>query len=402
MNVILRLVIVILLELATLGYSAKIIVNEYNAVGSEKYLETEDEYGSTKADLRFGRIKGNGDNWIELVVTEDHADLRNYQIRWWEYDYSIQDNPDAIWATNADKVGSNQGIITFKNVDFWSDVRSGTIITLTEKETLTAQDAAVVVSGSKIDTNLVPGSDGDWWINIWTADPDEPYVHTETLEYGGSDGNFSVGNDDWEVNIYDGTQIVFGPIGEAYDGFGSGINSKEIAKLQADPSSDVTVDDFSDGTSSTFGLPNVWHDGVTGEEFTQNFNKLRKWSWIPGDANLDNKVNVTDLSLLAANYNTTAKATWAMGDFDNDGKVNVTDLSLLAANYNRNVNGTSITWADAYAQAFGTTSDASEDSADEANDETSNESVDSTCSSLGLSLIAAMGMAGLMFTKLKD
>ncbi len=306
--------LVILFGMISIGQAAKVIVNEYNAVGSEKYLDVDIYEGSRKSDLRFGRIKGNGGDWIELVVTEDHADLRNYQIRWWEFDTDIGTNPLAIWTTSIDKIGSNQGIITFKNVDFWSDLRAGTIITLTENEVIVAEDGHVVVNGNKVETSLVPG--GDWWINIWTADPAEPYVHTETLKNGEFCGNFSVGNDDWEVNIYDGTSIVFGPIGEAVSGWGgSGINSKEVGKLEADPMPTSDGSKFNDGTSSTFGMPNCWHDDDTGEEFTQNFDSLRKWSWQPGDANLDNKVDVGDLGILAANYGV-SDTDWAHGDFN--------------------------------------------------------------------------------------
>jgi hypothetical protein len=120
----------------------------------------------------------------------------------------------------------------------------------------------------------------------------------------------------------------------------------------------------------------------------------------PGDANGDGAVNVSDLSLLAANYGKTSGATWAMGDFTGDGAVNVSDLSLLAANYGTGSKDT-LSWADAYEQAFGTTSDdansLSDDTADDSEDTTS-----SVCSSLGLSLIAGLAMLGLMIVKLEE
>jgi len=58
-----------------------------------------------------------------------------------------------------------------------------------------------------------------------------------------------------------------------------------------------------------------------------------KMPLLPGDANKDGKVDVSDLGILAANYGTTSGAAWAMGDFNNDGKVDVSDLGILAANY---------------------------------------------------------------------
>ncbi len=52
----------------------------------------------------------------------------------------------------------------------------------------------------------------------------------------------------------------------------------------------------------------------------------------PGDATLDDSVDVGDLGVLAANYGLSGKA-WIHGDFTGDGIVNVGDLGVLAANY---------------------------------------------------------------------
>jgi hypothetical protein len=58
---------------------------------------------------------------------------------------------------------------------------------------------------------------------------------------------------------------------------------------------------------------------------------------VPGDANRDSKVDVSDLGILAANYGQVITAStgdsWAYGDFNADGKVDVSDLGILAANY---------------------------------------------------------------------
>jgi hypothetical protein len=120
---------------------------------------------------------------------------------------------------------------------------------------------------------------------------------------------------------------------------------------------------------------------------------------IPGDANVDGAVNVSDLSLLAANYGTVSGATWAMGDFTGDGAVNVSDLSLLAANYGTRSSST-LNWADAYAHAFGTTGDANDTSDDVSDD--SEDTTSSICSGLGLSLIAGLVMIGLMLVRLEE
>ena len=47
---------------------------------------------------------------------------------------------------------------------------------------------------------------------------------------------------------------------------------------------------------------------------------------LPGDANGDGTVNITDLSILLANFDKTGM-TWSQGDFNGDGTVNIADLS---------------------------------------------------------------------------
>ncbi len=54
---------------------------------------------------------------------------------------------------------------------------------------------------------------------------------------------------------------------------------------------------------------------------------------LPGDANGDSVVDVTDLGTLATNYRTIGGAEWADADFTGDGNVDVSDLGILATNY---------------------------------------------------------------------
>lgn len=56
-----------------------------------------------------------------------------------------------------------------------------------------------------------------------------------------------------------------------------------------------------------------------------------------GDANMDGKVNIQDLSVLGGSYGTTTGATWAMGDSNYDGAVNIQDLSVLGGNYGADI-----------------------------------------------------------------
>ncbi|QDU70824.1 pentapeptide repeat-containing protein [Mucisphaera calidilacus] len=54
---------------------------------------------------------------------------------------------------------------------------------------------------------------------------------------------------------------------------------------------------------------------------------------IPGDANLDNTVDLLDLAILADSFNTSDDAYWWTGDFNEDLAVDLLDLSILAANF---------------------------------------------------------------------
>jgi hypothetical protein len=60
-------------------WSAPIVLNEYNAVTSSNQLD-----GGTGADSFFGKIEGNGGNWFELLVIDDHLDMRQWRLDWTE------------------------------------------------------------------------------------------------------------------------------------------------------------------------------------------------------------------------------------------------------------------------------------------------------------------------------
>jgi hypothetical protein len=68
------------------------------------------------------------------------------------------------------------------------------------------------------------------------------------------------------------------------------------------------------------------------------FDDFAATSYFAGDTNLDGKVDVADLGVLASNWQSTT-GTWATGDFTDDGKVDVADLGLLATNWQAGVAG---------------------------------------------------------------
>ena len=54
----------------------------------------------------------------------------------------------------------------------------------------------------------------------------------------------------------------------------------------------------------------------------------------PGDANLDGKVDINDLTIVLAHYGQTG-TTWTDGEFTGDGKVDINDLTIVLAHYSR-------------------------------------------------------------------
>jgi hypothetical protein len=215
------------------AFGADVILNEYNAVAGNTFLNggdsSADSDGGRSSDSYFGRVMGNGGDWFEMVVITDHLDMRNWKL---------EINEDGT---------SNDETIELTDHIVWSDLRSGTIITVSED----------LPSDVSYDPNA-----GDWWINV-QANNDANGVYIEAT-------NFAVSNSNWQLAIKNSAGVVkFGPAGEGVSP-ASGIGDTEIFRLKADPSASITPDsaDYSDESDfSTFGSSNQW--GV------QNINQLR-------------------------------------------------------------------------------------------------------------------------------
>jgi hypothetical protein len=223
---------VVLLTLTGGLRAADVILNEYNAVSGSSYLgggdSAADAKGGRASDSYFGRVEGNGGDWFELVVIKDHLDMRGWKLDL--YDNKILDKT-----------------LDLTHHPIWSDLRSGTIITVAED----------VPSDISYDPAV-----GDWWINVQARDDaDGLYIEPQS---------FKVTNTYWQLRIRNAAgTVVFGPAGEGISPL-SGISDTNVFKLKGDPSSSITADskDYGDGGDlSTFGAPNRWG--------TQDFNDLR-------------------------------------------------------------------------------------------------------------------------------
>lgn len=299
-----------------------LILNEYNAVNSTTTLFTDPTKPWKGHDSFFNPevvgnpsanpgILGNGGNWVELVVTQDHLNIQGWQLVWHNKD-----------------VGTGDGSVVFTNSSTWSNLRAGTIITVREDDTGTPGGYGAMPT----DLSFKPDHN-DWWMHI---NVDDTRYVTQT--------GFKVDNDDWQATIKDAKgRVEFGPVGESVAGWGGGgINSQEAGVNRSDPSSSIAGSDFEDNDYTTFGSPNT-HDHVTDSVYgTQDFSALRTWytraDRITGDANLDRVVDVDDLYILATNWLTTGN-TWMDADFNGDGVVDGKDLGLLGVNWQTAVAG---------------------------------------------------------------
>jgi hypothetical protein len=242
---------------AIAGNQGDLILNEFSAVGDAFFLRN----GSS--DPFLGTVQGNGGNWVELVVVGDHLDIRGWTLEWHNGD------PD-------------QGIVAFQNHSIWSDLRSGTIITIREDD-LAPPGYGVLLT----DTSYDP-ENGDWWIH---ANVDDLAVVAQA--------GFKIDDDNWSMRIWDGpvncpappslctpdgaTALVQDWVGEITSlwGGGGGVAGDEVGKLEQDPSAAAAmtppVPMYNDGTSSTFGSENVWSSGA----IMQDFSALRSAIAVP-------------------------------------------------------------------------------------------------------------------------
>jgi hypothetical protein len=203
-----------------------LILNEYNAVIPTKKLD------NLASDPFWGRIDGNGGDWFELVVTANHLDISDWQLE---------------LVNDAGGVGETTTVLTFSSgAAIWDDLLAGTIITISEQLT--------------DDVSYDPLLD-DWLINVEASNSASGFYITNS--------DFEVTNVNWQLTIKDsiGT-VVFGPVGEGINPL-SGIGNDEVLKLEEDPGQFLTpYAGYNDGTSSTFGSPNVYSGGSRIQDFS--------------------------------------------------------------------------------------------------------------------------------------
>ena len=205
--------------------TSPLILNEYNAVAGSKKLQ------NNNSDVYWNRIDGNGGDWFELVVTTDHLDVRNWEL---------------VLTDETGTPDESTTILTFSSHSDLADLRAGTILTVSEQ----------LPDDFGFDPQL-----GDWWVNVQAASSAPGTYITAS--------NFPVSHRNWQLEIRNDVGVtMFGPAGEGVNPL-SGINDEEVFKLEEDPGPYLTAfADYNDGTSSTFGQPNVYSAGSLVQDLT--------------------------------------------------------------------------------------------------------------------------------------
>ena len=300
---------------------AQVILNEYNAVSGSNHLGGTLFGDSTRADTTFGRIQGNGGNWFELLVIGDASssvvDMRGWTFSWTE-DEEIS---PGIFA---------QGAITLSDSSVWAAIERGTLLTFIE-----TSDAGGVGIDTSTDTSFDTSSD-DWHMNFSTTQEQATGALLTTTTNDGVAGEFSVGNDNWQLTILDSQgNVVSGPTGEGVGAL-SGVNSREVGKLEGLLSPDATLDDwltldletapYNDGSSSSFGAANEFSSGV----FTQDLSALRvEITFLLGDVNQDGAVDFLDIAPFISQLS--SGIFLAEADIDQNNVVDFLDISGFIA-----------------------------------------------------------------------
>ncbi|NCY21919.1 hypothetical protein EBX31_08175, partial [bacterium] len=314
-------------RLTVFNNDPSIILNEYNAVDNSgtslAYLNGgtagANGDGSTPGalDTHFGRVAGNGGDWVEFVVTGNGSagttDLRGYTI---EIDE-----------------GASTGIFSAKvkiklsQDAFWAAVPNGTILTFTENNT----------SQGGMDTNLTAANNSTasgWrWANVWIGDS-SLITYTDVLTNGysitaGVVSGINIDDTETQFRVLNASGYpVFGPCGEGIAPLNK-ISNTDVLELEGNPTASVLPTDRSDDTvtppkngydnsskDSTFGAPNQWHFGSGGVLTMQDFTPYK------------GSVTVSAYSAWATGYGLSGASAAGTADPDNDGMDNNAEFAF--------------------------------------------------------------------------
>lgn len=361
------------------------MLNEANAVTGSKFLES-NKFDTTLGRLQGNGqnwlefIAVQGDE-LPGGAFSHTLDLRGWKIEW-AYDKQDVTDPnkygsgtitftnDPLWA--AVPVGTMLTINEWKEAWYrpGSDLsggldRVGGIAGVGLQHGDAYNSATDTLVDFSTDTGWNPlanggGANGDWNLHVWAGErnPDDSFKYftfsgsvvdgdpNDPIPVGTDEGGlYPVNNDNWQWSIKDAAgNVIQGPLGETGTGVTGvspftnqptasnwSVNSQEIFRLEGFPAGqnptqqtylNSWLNDYQDGSSGSFGQPNVWSSGSG----VQDLSSLRNWL-TTGDVNLDGAVDGADFLAWQRGVGM-ANPSYTNGDLNGDGAVNGADLTV--------------------------------------------------------------------------
>ena len=355
-------------RLTVFNDNPSLILNEYNAVDSSgvtsKFLDGGDLLangdGTTPVavDTRFGRVAGNGGDWVEFVVT-GNGSAGTTDLRGW----TIEIDEGASSGFFAGKVK-----IKLSSASFWAAVPNGTILTFTENNS----------SQGGMDTNLTAANNSStsgWrWANVWIGDATLiTYTDLTTNGYtlvSGVVNGINIDDTETQFRILNSSGYpVFGPAGEGIAPLNK-ISNTDVLELEGNPTASVLPTDRSDDTvtppkngydnstkGSTFGAPNEWHFGSGGILTVQDFTLYKSSGGsTPYDATFSSWASAAGQGSMAMTNDADGNGLTALLEYAYGAAVpGSISRSLLPANSTTNSGGTNYLVLNYFARTSGVT-----------------------------------------------
>lgn len=251
----------------------------------------------------FARVQFNGGEWIELVVSEDHTDLRGFTF-YWQDNFDDDATKGEIMSQDATLPENERGAVKFTQDPAWANLRAGTIITISEQAHVDEirdnypfgfTNTGVDDTGFDYDlsTNLefapFDGED-DWHIHFHLDESVTLGATPADTQYFAANSDIEVSNEQWAAKILGPENNVISQVqdpslalfemdvttdartefvGEKESGVspnfgdkvdGGNVGDDEAIALLSAPDSDETGPAYYEDLDwSTFGLPNLFN-----------------------------------------------------------------------------------------------------------------------------------------------
>jgi hypothetical protein len=212
-----------------------LVLNEVNTVSSTAFLDMDRTNGPprNRGDVIFGRVEGNGQNWLEFLVVQGDelgggAFANTLDLRGWKLSWSYDKPPATVGGPDPHVEG--HGVMQFTNDPLWSAVPRGTLILISEWKQLWYLNAGPDPAGF----NGLKRGGGINGLNEVVGDPYDAMVHTKLVDlstnvrwnpFATTSDGVTTGTGDWAIRVWAGERTddnsafkYFNFSGEIYKG----------------------------------------------------------------------------------------------------------------------------------------------------------------------------------------